>query len=91
VERTEKIAKRISEIETVNNNVKLLKEMLTQYNDSYTTSSEKDVMKELYETLDKHRPNLFRLASDTDDKDDSAIGMACLLILYDMIYNACIC
>ncbi|XP_064625226.1 ADP-ribosylation factor-binding protein GGA1-like isoform X2 [Lineus longissimus] len=74
VDRTEKIAKRVTEVETVNNNVRLLKEMLTQYNASYTTASEKDVMKELYETLDKHRPNLFRLASDTDDKDDSAIA-----------------
>ena len=30
---------------------------------------------ELYDTLEKERPSLFRLASDTEDKDQDAISM----------------
>ena len=30
---------------------------------------------ELYDTLEKERPSLFRLASDTDEKDQDAISM----------------
>ncbi|XP_074647266.1 ADP-ribosylation factor-binding protein GGA1-like isoform X2 [Tubulanus polymorphus] len=69
-ERQEKVTRRITELETVNNNIKLLSEMLNEYNPS-TTQSERDVMHELYDTLEKLRPNLFRLAADTDEKDDS--------------------
>lgn len=29
---------------------------------------------ELYDTLEKHRPNLFRLASDADEKDSGGIS-----------------
>lgn len=73
-ERIEKVSKRVTELETVNNNLKLLSEMLAHYDPNTATESDKEVMKELYDTLEKHRPNLFRLASDTDDKDNEGLS-----------------
>lgn len=32
-------------------------------------------LQELYQNLEKARPNLFRLASDTDEKDNEGISM----------------
>ncbi|XP_064594749.1 ADP-ribosylation factor-binding protein GGA1-like isoform X2 [Liolophura sinensis] len=72
-EKMEKAAKRINELETINNNVKVLEDMLKVYN-AETSQSDKDMMKELYDTLEKHRPNLFRLASDADEKDSGGIS-----------------
>ena len=40
----EKVSRRMNELETVNNNVKLLNEMLVHYNPS-SVDSEKDIMK----------------------------------------------
>ncbi|KAK3090106.1 hypothetical protein FSP39_009248 [Pinctada imbricata] len=71
-DKMEKVSRRINELETINNNVKLLSEMLQHY-DSSSSSGEKDMMKELYDSLEKLRPNLFRLASDADEKDNDAI------------------
>ncbi|XP_013380934.1 ADP-ribosylation factor-binding protein GGA1-like [Lingula anatina] len=73
-EKTEKKARRHTELETVNNNVKLLGDMLSHYKPGEGTASDIEIMKQLYETLDKHRPNLFRLASDADEKDDEGIS-----------------
>lgn len=33
------------------------------------------VFQELFENLEKQRPNLFRLASDTDENDNDGISM----------------
>ena len=33
-----------------------------------------DVLQELYDNLEKQRPNLFRLASNADDKDNDGIS-----------------
>ncbi len=43
--KTDKISKRINELETISNNVKLLTEMMAIYNKNTTTQSEKDMMK----------------------------------------------
>jgi hypothetical protein len=43
--KTEKISLRINELDQVNNNVKLLNEMLFHYNKSSTSESEKETMK----------------------------------------------
>ena len=40
-------------------------------------------LQELYDTLEKERPSLFRLASDTDEKDQDAISM------YHFLYKKC--
>lgn len=43
--RMEKISKRVNAIEEVNNNVKLLTEMVTNYSKGETTESNEDLMK----------------------------------------------
>lgn len=73
-DRMDKISKRMSELETINNNVSVLSEMLEHYSSESATQSDTDTMKELYETLEKLRPNLFRLASDTDERDNDGIS-----------------
>ncbi|XP_037737067.1 ADP-ribosylation factor-binding protein GGA1 isoform X3 [Chelonia mydas] len=69
--RMEKISKRTNAIEEVNNNVKLLTEMVTSYSKGETTESSEDLMKELYQRCERMRPMLFRLASDTEDNDEA--------------------
>ncbi|XP_033117970.1 ADP-ribosylation factor-binding protein GGA1-like [Anneissia japonica] len=66
----EKVSHRLNEIEKCTNNVKLLSEMLEHYTPEVTSPQEKELMKELYISCEKMRPNLFRLASSTDDKED---------------------
>lgn len=39
-------------------------------------------LQELYDSLEKLRPNLFRLASDTDEKDNEAISMLWFIVTY---------
>ncbi|KFO95946.1 ADP-ribosylation factor-binding protein GGA1, partial [Calypte anna] len=69
--RMEKISKRVNAIEEVNNNVKLLTEMVTNYSKGETMESNEDLMKELYQRCERMRPMLFRLASDTEDNDEA--------------------
>uniref|UniRef100_A0A452I9H7 Uncharacterized protein n=1 Tax=Gopherus agassizii TaxID=38772 RepID=A0A452I9H7_9SAUR len=69
--RMEKISKRTNAIEEVNNNVKLLTEMVTNYSKGETTESSEDLMKELCQRCERLRPMLFRLASDTEDNDEA--------------------
>nr|XP_028602021.1 ADP-ribosylation factor-binding protein GGA1 [Podarcis muralis] len=69
--RMEKISKRVNAIEEVNNNVKLLTEMVNNYSKGETTESSEDLMKELYQRCERMRPMLFRLASDTEDNDEA--------------------
>ncbi|XP_067998491.1 ADP-ribosylation factor-binding protein GGA1 isoform X1 [Melanerpes formicivorus] len=69
--RMEKISKRVNAIEEVNNNVRLLTEMVTNYSKGETTESNEDLMKELYQRCERMRPMLFRLASDTEDNDEA--------------------
>ncbi|MEE6528651.1 hypothetical protein FKM82_031245, partial [Ascaphus truei] len=69
--RMEKISKRVNAIEEVNNNVKLLSDMLSTYSAEQTSEGSEDLMKELYQRCEKMRPTLFRLASDTEDNDEA--------------------
>ncbi|KAG8511138.1 ADP-ribosylation factor-binding protein GGA1 [Galemys pyrenaicus] len=70
--RMEKISKRVSAIEEVNNNVKLLTEMVMSHSQgSAAAHSSEDLMKELYQRCERMRPTLFRLASDTEDNDEA--------------------
>lgn len=68
--RKENQARRMTELETVCNNVKVLSDMLITYETGSTSLDDIELMKELYQTCEGIRPNLFRLASDTDDRDD---------------------
>ncbi|XP_069123670.1 ADP-ribosylation factor-binding protein GGA1-like isoform X2 [Argopecten irradians] len=72
--RMEKISRRINELKTININVRLLNEMVTHFKPEASSQSDRDMMKELYESLEKLRPNLFRLASDADEKDNDGIS-----------------
>ncbi|MGH0128114.1 UNVERIFIED_CONTAM: hypothetical protein FKN15_033214 [Acipenser sinensis] len=67
----EKVSKRINAIEEVQNNTKLLNEMLTNYRRRDISDSDRDVMKGLYDRCEKLRPTLFRLAGDTVDNDEA--------------------
>ncbi|XP_006890201.1 PREDICTED: ADP-ribosylation factor-binding protein GGA1 isoform X2 [Elephantulus edwardii] len=70
--RMEKISKRVNAIEEVNNNVKLLTEMVMNHGQGGPASgSGEDLMKELYQRCERMRPTLFRLASDTEDNDEA--------------------
>ena len=44
-ERMEKVSKRVAELETVSNNIKLLAEMLQHYSASTASEGERDLMK----------------------------------------------
>uniref|UniRef100_H2YQA2 VHS domain-containing protein n=1 Tax=Ciona savignyi TaxID=51511 RepID=H2YQA2_CIOSA len=70
--RMEKMRKRNETLEEVTNNVRLLNEMLSHFNPDVTAISDMQMMKELYDSCQKMRPTLFRLASDTDD-DETAL------------------
>lgn len=39
-----------------------------------SSNSDKDIIKELYKNIDKERPKLFRLASETEDKDSDGMS-----------------
>nr|1O3X_A Chain A, ADP-ribosylation factor binding protein GGA1 [Homo sapiens] len=70
--RMEKISKRVNAIEEVNNNVKLLTEMVMSHSQGGAAAgSSEDLMKELYQRCERMRPTLFRLASDTEDNDEA--------------------
>lgn len=56
------------------NNVKLLTDMLHSYQADAASESDTEIMKELYDNLEKQRPKLFRLASETDESDESGIS-----------------
>ncbi|KAM6215799.1 ADP-ribosylation factor-binding protein GGA1 isoform 5-T5 [Rhynchocyon petersi] len=74
--RMEKISKRVNAIEEVNNNVKVLTEMVMSHSQSGSApGSGEELMKELYQRCERMRPTLFRLASDTEDNDE-ALGLS---------------
>ncbi|XP_076441088.1 ADP-ribosylation factor-binding protein GGA1-like isoform X2 [Babylonia areolata] len=72
-EKSERRSRRINELEGINNQVKLLTEMVTFYTTS-SSRSDIEMMKELYENLEKQRPKLFRLASETEENETDAIN-----------------
>ncbi|XP_075704437.1 ADP-ribosylation factor-binding protein GGA1 isoform X2 [Rhinoderma darwinii] len=79
--RMEKISKRVNAIEEVNNNVKLLSDMLSAFRTGKSSEGSEDLMKELYQSCEKMRPTLFRLASDTEDNDEALASSSALLDL----------
>ncbi|CAL1283388.1 unnamed protein product [Larinioides sclopetarius] len=68
--KMEMMAKRSTELETVHNNASVLEDMLNHYKPGETSEEEKDLMKELFESCERLRPKLFRLAGELDEKDD---------------------
>ncbi|CAF0734273.1 unnamed protein product [Didymodactylos carnosus] len=81
-EKTEKLSNRVTELEKINNNIRVLTEMLVHYNHSSVTDAEKETMKYLHDELEKLRPVLYRLASETEDSDD---GLGDILLASDAV------
>ncbi|XP_030064157.1 ADP-ribosylation factor-binding protein GGA3 isoform X2 [Microcaecilia unicolor] len=69
--RMQKVTKRLHTLEEVNNNVKLLHEMLAHYSKDDSSEADKELMKELFERCETKRRTLFKLASETEDNDNS--------------------
>ncbi|XP_018575914.1 ADP-ribosylation factor-binding protein GGA1 [Anoplophora glabripennis] len=63
--RAELKSKRISELESVQNNVRLLNEMLDSYKPGISSSAELDLIKELYQNCERLRPTINKLALET--------------------------
>ncbi|XP_004394404.1 PREDICTED: ADP-ribosylation factor-binding protein GGA3 isoform X2 [Odobenus rosmarus divergens] len=69
--RIQKVTKRLHTLEEVNNNVKLLNEMLLHYSKEGSSEADKELMKELFDRCENKRRTLFKLASETEDNDNS--------------------
>jgi ADP-ribosylation factor-binding protein GGA len=68
------LTKRSTELTMVNNNAKLLGEMLDHYHKTSCGSEEKQLLHELFQSCEKMQPKLFRLAADTEEDDESSLG-----------------
>ncbi|CAG9760060.1 unnamed protein product [Ceutorhynchus assimilis] len=70
VKEDEKIAdlksKTLSELESVQNNIKLLNEMIGSFKDGDTTKNELDLMGELHDNLVRFKPNLKSMTSSDE-------------------------
>jgi hypothetical protein len=62
-------SRRITELESVQNNVRLLSDMLDQYQLGQTSAEELELIKELHQSCERLRPSVFRLASETQDNE----------------------
>ncbi|XP_049714917.1 ADP-ribosylation factor-binding protein GGA3 isoform X3 [Elephas maximus indicus] len=69
--RIQKVTKRLHTLEEVNNNVKLLNEMLLHYSKEDSSAADKELMQELFDRCENKRRTLFKLASETEDNDNS--------------------
>lgn len=52
------------------NNVRLLNEMLESYKPGFSSQDEHDLIKELHESCERLRPNIVKLASETQQNED---------------------
>uniref|UniRef100_A0A8C1ZXG0 Golgi associated, gamma adaptin ear containing, ARF binding protein 3b n=1 Tax=Cyprinus carpio TaxID=7962 RepID=A0A8C1ZXG0_CYPCA len=69
--RVQKMTKRSNTLEEVNNNVKLLSEIVTQRGLAALTCDLTSCVQELYERCDKLRRTAFKLATEAEDNDSS--------------------
>lgn len=65
------MTKRLHTLEEVNNNVRLLNEMLLHYSQEDSSDGDRELMKELFDRCENKRRTLFKLASETEDNDNS--------------------
>ncbi|XP_013793382.2 ADP-ribosylation factor-binding protein GGA3-like, partial [Limulus polyphemus] len=68
--RMELTARRNMELETVHNNAKVLSDMLHNYQSKETSAEENELMTELFDSCERLRPKLFKLAGELDEKDE---------------------
>uniref|UniRef100_A0A4W5MSH8 Golgi-associated, gamma adaptin ear containing, ARF binding protein 1 n=1 Tax=Hucho hucho TaxID=62062 RepID=A0A4W5MSH8_9TELE len=69
--RMEKVSKRVNTIQEVKESVGLLTQLLGDYSKESSSQSNQELIKDLYQSCEKMRPTLFRLASDTEDNDEA--------------------
>jgi len=69
-EKMEKLTRQSSQLQAVANNIKLLSEMLDNFSSS-SSPEERELMSELCSACEKMRPGLFRIASETEDQDET--------------------
>uniref|UniRef100_A0A8C7H0X2 Golgi associated, gamma adaptin ear containing, ARF binding protein 1 n=1 Tax=Oncorhynchus kisutch TaxID=8019 RepID=A0A8C7H0X2_ONCKI len=69
--RMEKVSKRVNAIQEVKESVGLLTQLLGDYSKESSSQSNQELIKDLYQSCEKMRPTLFRLASDTEDNDEA--------------------
>ena len=72
-EKMEKVTKRVTLLDSVNTNIKLLSDMLDNFNVNSSNNDERELIAELGDACEKVRPNLYRVASEMEEGDD-AIG-----------------
>ncbi|XP_061888612.1 ADP-ribosylation factor-binding protein GGA3-like isoform X2 [Entelurus aequoreus] len=70
-EKAEKVSKRESILKEVESSTMQLREMLDQHTVTGSSLQPSDDLKVLYDSCERLRPRLFRLASDTVDDDDA--------------------
>ncbi|KAF7384823.1 hypothetical protein HZH68_014435 [Vespula germanica] len=63
-------SRRIMELESVHNNVKLLSEMLDSYNQKETSLEDVELMNELHQACERLKPTMLRLANETQDNEE---------------------
>ncbi|XP_066987016.1 ADP-ribosylation factor-binding protein GGA1 isoform X1 [Macrobrachium rosenbergii] len=68
--RMERTSRRIVEVETAMNNVRVLDEMLSRHQETPAGQADLDLMSELHSSCSTLRSNLYRLVSDMDDKEE---------------------
>ncbi|KAJ1072080.1 hypothetical protein K5549_013947 [Capra hircus] len=71
--RVQKVTERLHTLEEVDNSVKLLGEMLRHYSREGSAEADKELMKELFDRCENKRRALFKLASETEDSDNSLV------------------
>lgn len=79
--RMERLQKRLTELDEVHANVKVLSDMLDHYSQD-STDSDKQLMLELYRKCDEMKPNLFRMANQITNTEE---GMAEVLKTNDAL------
>ncbi|KAK7065287.1 ARF-binding protein [Halocaridina rubra] len=68
--RMERTSRRIVEVETALNNVRVLDEMLSRHQEAPAGQADLDLMSELNSSCSTLRSNLYRLVSDMDDREE---------------------
>ena len=68
------LTKRATELTMVNNNAKLLSEMLDHYDKNNCGVEEKQLLEELFQSCEKMQPKLFKLAGDAEDNDNEGLA-----------------
>lgn len=79
--RLEAASRRQLEIETVTSNIRLLEELLDNCENNGASAEEVELCKELASNCDRLRPNLSKLATETDDKGDTLGNFPFWLVL----------